>query len=226
MLNRVPLPRERLVFPTTGQSFSTNDYPAGFALHSIEITGPHTLNGNAVQLTEGLFHTSAQNAAVNLAVGGTVGITKNGPGLLILNAANPFTGIVLVVAGHAADHQRRRARRRRRQHGRGGWRHSEGRPPGGSGGVTEAVQLNGSGVGGIGALEGGGPVVSALVGPDHVVVNRGDRIQSSRVARAIGRVRTDLRKRRTHEGRRAAWCTHRHRHRTRTPAQPPSSRAP
>ena len=209
VLNRVPLPGERLAFPATGQSVSINDYPAGLILRSIEITGPHTLNGSAVLLGEGLLHTSALNAAVNLPVGGA-GITKLGAGLLILNAVNPFTGNVLVAQGTL---EIRNAAALGAQFGNtvvAAGATLRVALPAGSGGVPEAVQLNGSGIGGIGALVADGPNSALWSGPITLASDAaiGSLQAADQSFRAVG---CDLRQRRTHEGRQRPGGTHRHR---------------
>jgi formylglycine-generating enzyme len=113
-----------LVFGPAGQTANTNDYPAGtqfggitfaasaatyvLAGNRISLNGsvtnsssaPQTLNLDiAIGSGDRVFDAAAGNVVVNGTLSGSGNLVKNGPGALLLNNAQTYTGTTLVNSG-------------------------------------------------------------------------------------------------------------------------------
>ncbi len=81
---------------------TTNDLAAGTQFGSLTFNagaGAFTLNGNSVKLSGTITNNSANTQTINLSLGGTNGVTKAGAGMMILSAADSFTGDAVVTGG-------------------------------------------------------------------------------------------------------------------------------
>jgi autotransporter-associated beta strand protein len=86
---------------STGLS-NTNNHTAGTQYGNLTFdstAGAFTLKGNSVNLTGDIANYSTNSQTISLALGGTSGLTKTGPGPVILTGANSYSGNTVVAAG-------------------------------------------------------------------------------------------------------------------------------
>ncbi len=91
-----------LAFSGSAGLNNTNDLAAGTQFGNLTFSagaGAFTLNGNSLELSGVITNYSTNPQTINLALGGTAGLTKTGPGTVILSGANNYTGGTAVAAG-------------------------------------------------------------------------------------------------------------------------------
>ncbi len=91
-----------LVFAGSTGLNTTNDIAAGTQFGNLTFNagaGAFILNGNSLTLSGTITNNSASTQTINLTLGGTNGLAKTGAGMVILAAANNFTGGTLVTGG-------------------------------------------------------------------------------------------------------------------------------
>jgi autotransporter-associated beta strand protein len=100
-----PQAGDDLVFPSgAARLTNTNDFAAGTEFNSLSVTGGgYEIGGNAINVAAGVQVNLATNSDfgwLDLAIGGTGGLTKSGNGFLHLRAANSYTGVTTISAGN------------------------------------------------------------------------------------------------------------------------------
>ena len=150
----VPLSGDSLIFPGAVAGNSNNDLP-GLALGTIQLTGAaggYNITGLAVSTTGLTAGNSAGSNTIALPVNGAGGVTVNGGGTLVLSGNNGFTGATSVSANSILEIQSTNALGTNAA----GTTVAAGSTLRMSGGiivVNEGLTLNGTGVGGLGALQ-------------------------------------------------------------------------
>ena len=91
-----------LVFAGSTGLSNTNDLAAGTSFGNLTFSstaGPFTLSGNSIGLSGVITNDSTNTETINLPLGGTNGLTKTGPGTVVLTAANTYSGSTAVLNG-------------------------------------------------------------------------------------------------------------------------------
>jgi autotransporter-associated beta strand protein len=91
-----------LVFAGSTGLSNTNDFAAGTQFANLTFSSTanaFTLTGNNINLSGVISNYSTNTQTIALPLGGTYGLTKTGPGQVVLSGTNNYTGSTVVAAG-------------------------------------------------------------------------------------------------------------------------------
>jgi autotransporter-associated beta strand protein len=98
-----PNPGDDLAFPSgAAQLTNVNDFAAGTLFTSLSVTGNgYAISGNGIMFATGASADipSAASSTLALPLAGAGGLTKAGPGTLVLSGANSYSGLTAVNGG-------------------------------------------------------------------------------------------------------------------------------